>query len=264
MSTLVENFLFSGISFQPCRAIWHKLLWRGYLVYFQHHFVLILHTHSSKDILIHFWGFFWPHSRLTAFWFFCFSAAALAVLAKKNMQPSPQEKSQNYLGLLFPTEQYRVYGYITNTNAKFVLVLNDQSTAKDPEIKQVHFSQIRRPPLEIRNTHVISCLGEISRSFSWNFIQCLLTQFQILSTLPMRRFHREDSRNRSRLCCQQACSSVEPFHRHLVNIIQPFTLFGHTIYPGTSCRTSPALFERVTCSVRWLRTWELLLFELNS
>jgi hypothetical protein len=74
------------------------------------------------------------------------AAAALTAMAKKNMQPSPQDKAQSYLGLLFPTEQYRVYGYITNTNAKFVLVLNDQSTAKDPEIKQVYTRKIPNPP----------------------------------------------------------------------------------------------------------------------
>lgn len=70
------------------------------------------------------------------------SAAAMATMAKKSLQPSPQEKAQSYLGLLFPTEQYRVYGYITNTNAKFVLVLHDQSTAKDPELKQARQLQL--------------------------------------------------------------------------------------------------------------------------
>ncbi len=56
---------------------------------------------------------------------------------KQKPNAAAQDPRHNYLGMLFPTEQYRVYGYITSTNVKLVLVLNDQSNAKDPEIKSV-------------------------------------------------------------------------------------------------------------------------------
>jgi hypothetical protein len=45
--------------------------------------------------------------------------------------------SERYLGLLFPTEDYKVYAYITNTRIKFVLVIDDTCTAKDSEIRHV-------------------------------------------------------------------------------------------------------------------------------
>eukprot|EP00128_Syssomonas_multiformis_P002323 Colp12_sorted_trinity150504_noHs@18647 len=41
-----------------------------------------------------------------------------------------------YLGLLYPMEDYRVYGYVTNTKIKMIAVINDYDTAvKDSEIK---------------------------------------------------------------------------------------------------------------------------------
>lgn len=44
------------------------------------------------------------------------------------LRRSPGEVPELYLGLLFPTEEYRVYGYITNSHTKFILVL---SSAQD-------------------------------------------------------------------------------------------------------------------------------------
>jgi len=66
----------------------------------------------------------------------CHLGSASAVQARAKTPNVPQD-SKNYLGMLFPTEHYRIYGYITTTNVKFVLVLNDQSNAKDPEIRNV-------------------------------------------------------------------------------------------------------------------------------
>ncbi|KAJ5066235.1 trafficking protein particle complex subunit 2-like protein [Anaeramoeba ignava] len=42
---------------------------------------------------------------------------------------------ESYLGLLFPTEDLRVYGYVTNTHHKYVLVLDD-SDVKDVDTKK--------------------------------------------------------------------------------------------------------------------------------
>jgi hypothetical protein len=44
------------------------------------------------------------------------------------LRRAPGEVPEPYLGLLYPTEDFRVYGYITNSATKFVLVL-DQAAA---------------------------------------------------------------------------------------------------------------------------------------
>ncbi|XP_076470581.1 trafficking protein particle complex subunit 2-like protein [Babylonia areolata] len=41
-----------------------------------------------------------------------------------------------YLGLLYPTEDYKVYGYVTNTKVKFVIVVeSSNSSLRDNEIR---------------------------------------------------------------------------------------------------------------------------------
>lgn len=43
-----------------------------------------------------------------------------------------------YLGLLYPTEDYKVYGYVTNTKIKFVIVVDPSNTQKrDNEIRSM-------------------------------------------------------------------------------------------------------------------------------
>lgn len=43
-----------------------------------------------------------------------------------------------YLGLLYPTEDYKVYGYVTNTKVKFVIVVESSNTQlRDSEIRTV-------------------------------------------------------------------------------------------------------------------------------
>ncbi|KAK9864657.1 hypothetical protein WJX84_004759 [Apatococcus fuscideae] len=53
---------------------------------------------------------------------------------------SPQRRSgdavESYLGLLYPTEDYRVYGYISNTRIKLMLIVDDH-VARDDEMRQV-------------------------------------------------------------------------------------------------------------------------------
>jgi hypothetical protein len=46
-------------------------------------------------------------------------------------------QSDPYLGLLFTVEEYKVYGYITNTKIKFVVVLQDCS-------QEVNMKQVRK------------------------------------------------------------------------------------------------------------------------
>ncbi|VDK41044.1 unnamed protein product [Taenia asiatica] len=42
-----------------------------------------------------------------------------------------KETTSNYLGLLYPVDDHYVYGYITNTNIKFILVQEAHSTVND-------------------------------------------------------------------------------------------------------------------------------------
>ncbi|XP_032813415.1 trafficking protein particle complex subunit 2-like protein [Petromyzon marinus] len=43
-----------------------------------------------------------------------------------------------YLGLLYPTEDYKVYGYVTNTKVKFVIVVDSSNTSlRDNEIRSM-------------------------------------------------------------------------------------------------------------------------------
>jgi len=44
--------------------------------------------------------------------------------------------SEMYLGLLYPTDQYQVFGYVTNTKTKLVIVTDDVDV-KDLDIKSL-------------------------------------------------------------------------------------------------------------------------------
>uniref|UniRef100_A0A6B2LQG9 Trafficking protein particle complex subunit 2-like protein n=1 Tax=Arcella intermedia TaxID=1963864 RepID=A0A6B2LQG9_9EUKA len=46
-----------------------------------------------------------------------------------------KSEKQSYLGLLYPTEDYKVYGYITNTGVKMILVASETASPKDPDVK---------------------------------------------------------------------------------------------------------------------------------
>ncbi|XP_037371639.1 trafficking protein particle complex subunit 2-like protein isoform X1 [Talpa occidentalis] len=46
------------------------------------------------------------------------------------------DQRELYLGLLYPTEDYKVYGYVTNSKVKFVMVVDSSNTAlRDNEIR---------------------------------------------------------------------------------------------------------------------------------
>nr|CDS23742.1 Sedlin [Echinococcus granulosus] len=42
-----------------------------------------------------------------------------------------KEMTNNYLGMLYPIDDHYVYGYVTNTNIKFILVQEAHSTVND-------------------------------------------------------------------------------------------------------------------------------------
>ncbi|XP_008564094.1 PREDICTED: trafficking protein particle complex subunit 2-like protein isoform X3 [Galeopterus variegatus] len=57
------------------------------------------------------------------------------------------DQRELYLGLLYPTEDYKVYGYVTNSKVKFVMVVDSSNTAlRDNEIRSVSAGDWRTTP----------------------------------------------------------------------------------------------------------------------
>lgn len=46
------------------------------------------------------------------------------------------EPSDAYLGMLYPTEDFKIYGYVSNTRVKFILVV-DEVVPKDEEMRLI-------------------------------------------------------------------------------------------------------------------------------
>ncbi len=74
-------------------------------------------------------------------------AASLVTLLTKSIlgavsapRKAPGEIFDTYLGMLYPTEDYKVYGYISNTRIKFILVV-DEMLQKEDEVRMVRIAQ---------------------------------------------------------------------------------------------------------------------------
>ncbi|ESN95910.1 hypothetical protein HELRODRAFT_126817, partial [Helobdella robusta] len=66
-----------------------------------------------------------------------------------NVHKNTNEMREPYLGLLYPTEDYRVYGYVTNTKTKFlILVDSGNNNLRDNEIKMM-FRQLHNAYVEL-------------------------------------------------------------------------------------------------------------------
>ncbi|XP_078400997.1 trafficking protein particle complex subunit 2-like protein [Cetorhinus maximus] len=51
---------------------------------------------------------------------------------------APVDQRELYLGLLYPSEDYKIYGYVTNTKVKFVIVIDSSNIAlRDNEIRSM-------------------------------------------------------------------------------------------------------------------------------
>lgn len=49
-----------------------------------------------------------------------------------------QDPRELYLGLLYPTEDYKVFGYVTNTKIKFVIIVESlNTTLRDNDIRMM-------------------------------------------------------------------------------------------------------------------------------
>ncbi|CAN8000733.1 unnamed protein product [Ixodes pacificus] len=74
---------------------------------------------------------------------------------------SPGNKSSGdvrelYLGLLYPTEDCKVYGYVTNTKTKFIVIVEtSRTTLRDNEIRQA--SEVQSCCLSLFNCIMTSC-----------------------------------------------------------------------------------------------------------
>jgi len=64
---------------------------------------------------------------------------ALDAIGDKLSAPkrTPGEAADAFLGLLYPTEDYAVYGFVSNTKVKFILVIANASILKDDDLRAV-------------------------------------------------------------------------------------------------------------------------------
>ncbi|XP_041010203.1 trafficking protein particle complex subunit 2-like protein isoform X2 [Juglans microcarpa x Juglans regia] len=53
-----------------------------------------------------------------------------------NPKKSGPTLNETFLGLLYPTENYKVYGYLTNTKVKFIVVTTDLDV-RDADVRNV-------------------------------------------------------------------------------------------------------------------------------
>ncbi|KAF9676180.1 hypothetical protein SADUNF_Sadunf09G0111500 [Salix dunnii] len=55
-----------------------------------------------------------------------------------NPKKSGLTLNETFLGLLYPTENYKVYGYLTNTKVKFILVTTDLDV-RDADVRNLRY-----------------------------------------------------------------------------------------------------------------------------
>eukprot|EP00761_Pharyngomonas_kirbyi_P000670 gb/GECH01000670.1/.p1 GENE.gb/GECH01000670.1/~~gb/GECH01000670.1/.p1 ORF type:complete len:136 (+),score=25.08 gb/GECH01000670.1/:1-408(+) len=65
---------------------------------------------------------------------FHFTVHSALDLIMEKMTPRPPKDP--YLGLLFPTESYKIYGYLTITNIKLIAVVEDHTSIDDSSLRR--------------------------------------------------------------------------------------------------------------------------------
>jgi len=61
--------------------------------------------------------------------------SALDVVEERSSGKKGQNPSDAYLGMLYPTEDFRVYGYMTNSKIKLLIVVQEEGDPNDITIK---------------------------------------------------------------------------------------------------------------------------------
>ena len=127
------------------------------------------------------------------------SSHAVCTYAYKNCLPivaaprkAPGEVFDTYLGMLYPTEDYKVYGYISNTRIKFILVV-DEMLQKEDEVRMVTLSvrvtllfRAQKLVAQLMPMHTWPATGRISKSCS---ILRAATQRSWCLMQVFKRFH---------------------------------------------------------------------------
>ncbi|KAJ6642260.1 Trafficking protein particle complex subunit 2-like protein [Pseudolycoriella hygida] len=74
--------------------------------------------------------------------------SALDVVDEKcapGLKPS-QDSRDLYLGLLYSTESHKIYGYITNTKIKFIIVIDSNSLLRENEVRSANLNHMSPEP----------------------------------------------------------------------------------------------------------------------
>ena len=62
---------------------------------------------------------------------------ASAKAAPKSANAAQQKAAKDaFLGMIYPTEDYRLYGYVCNTRAKFILLYDDLEDPPEEEVRE--------------------------------------------------------------------------------------------------------------------------------
>ncbi|KAL6428070.1 hypothetical protein ACFW04_008445 [Cataglyphis niger] len=79
-----------------------------------------------------------------------------------------------YLGLLFATEEYKIYGYATNTKIKFVIVLQSSNVSlRDNEVKMIFKKLHAAYSNAVCNPFYIPGDQIISKSFNMSVLEIM-------------------------------------------------------------------------------------------
>ena len=68
----------------------------------------------------------------------CQSSTSSSAPTSTAVKPATEPLRDLYLGILYSTEQHKVFGYVTNTNIKFIVIVESSNTnIRDNEIRQM-------------------------------------------------------------------------------------------------------------------------------
>eukprot|EP01041_Mallomonas_annulata_P012757 gene12757-26869_t len=90
---------------------------------------------------------------------------ALDVIEERRGKRSPTSILDMYLGQLYPVEDYRIFGYYSNTLTKIVAVCD--STTSEPDLRENPFQSLGKPITSPRiKTKVVLLITSINESKS--------------------------------------------------------------------------------------------------